>query len=563
MAFHKVHCPRCGRVISADQLAFDFGDIINDALEKLNKRIFGRDTTWYDLIGFRLCLYLTLDDLISDYGFTQGGEGIYRGTFHFTTDHLIKHILKIANWPGTKIEDLISNDDHVAFGNLTNYMSISSGDFDRNELRDNIQMILTRANSAPQATIVKFDVEVYMATDDHGQRFANRLLVIFDDGERKIINKFVCQGDEGRPCGKTLYGQSGLYHEIVIGLAGTARVGKTAYLASIIASLMRKGDGIRSLGHPQNVLTYLAFTGEGWDTFNHDLLKPYMEGRLIPKTAVIKEETTDSKETIPMFSLTFQIKTGQKTRNIIFTFVDMPGEVYDGQADFVMERRIIQSASMIWFCIAPSQVEQREVVAAADQVNINLMNAFTNIRQTMEAISMIKKIPAVVLITRSDEVANHYRLFNASFNPYASSQNPMKYFDEKNEKTPWLDENGTLYYDHMKWFIERSANYLDENNNAISATIQDIFGYFTPFAVASYGFDADNPYADERDNFPNPSMIEGPFLWTLAYLGILPCCLEDKEIRHKKQMLFFDQEYEVDVHRKITAKTREQIFYKK
>ena len=74
MTFHKVHCPRCGRVMMANELAFDFGEIINIALEKAKNRTFGSTEEWYELKKYNLCLYLTLDDLVKDYGIKKESE---------------------------------------------------------------------------------------------------------------------------------------------------------------------------------------------------------------------------------------------------------------------------------------------------------------------------------------------------------------------------------------------------------------------------------------------------------------------------------------------------------
>ena len=61
MAFHVIHCPVCGKVMGANELAFDFGELINIALEKMKNRHFGSSEEWFDLTKLRLCLYLTLE----------------------------------------------------------------------------------------------------------------------------------------------------------------------------------------------------------------------------------------------------------------------------------------------------------------------------------------------------------------------------------------------------------------------------------------------------------------------------------------------------------------------
>ena len=97
MAFHVVHCPVCGKVMGANELAFDFGELINIALEKMKNRHFGSSEEWFDLTKLRLCLYLTLENLVKDYGFKQSSDNSYRGKFVFTTDNLGKQLVKIAN----------------------------------------------------------------------------------------------------------------------------------------------------------------------------------------------------------------------------------------------------------------------------------------------------------------------------------------------------------------------------------------------------------------------------------------------------------------------------------
>lgn len=539
MAFHKVHCPRCGRVMAANELAFDFGKLVNIALEKMKNRHFGASDEWFDLTGLNLCLYLTLEDLVNEYGFATTSEGTYKGTFHFTTDKLGEQLVKIADTPRTSI-DILASTIGLEYEKLTYFMA-KSREIDQDELAEKIQEIAYRVKNNKGATIVSFDVIVKMETDDQGNSFANKLEVKFDDGKTRNISKFVCKGKKGYPCGKELYGHAGRYKEIIIGLAGTATVGKTAYLAALLASIMREGNGVENLGYDQDVLINIAYSGDGWKAFKADLLEPYIYGKKITKTPVLRDTSSDNKEAIPLFSLTFRVNN---RTNYIFTFIDMPGEVYDSGlesedgADFVTaQREIIRSADMIWLCIAPSQIAQRQIVATADQVNVNIMEAFANIEKTMQAIQMNKKIPTAVLITRSDEATEDYGIFNPGFNPFASSSRPMKYLEEKTVHSPWVNERGALFYNNMKWFIEKSYKYLNISP-AIPATIENIFGNFTPLAVASYGFSVDNPFADRANgsDFPNPSMIEAPFLWTLAVLGIIPVYNEELVTKERKKM---------------------------
>ena len=533
MAFHKIHCPRCGRTMYADELAFDFGEVVNIALEKAKNRTFGRNEEWYDLTQLNLCLYLTLDDLKQEYNFTQAADGNYEGNFTFTTEHLAKQLVRLADSanPNMSVDILASGTDMVEYEKLTRAMA-KSGDVDIQRLASKIQELAVRIQRNRNAAITGFHVKVNMQKDDQSNLFANRLSVKFDDGEIKNITKFHCKGDLGKPCGKVLYGHAGQFEEIIIGLAGTACVGKTAYLASLLACILRKGNGIERLGHDQQVVTNLAYTDKAYEDFERDLLGPYTNCKKITKTPYIFDKVGDA-EAISLFSLTFSINR----KKYIFTFIDMPGEVFDDEengADIISNnRQIIKEASAIWLCIAPAQIAGEAVIAGGGQVNNDLGKAFANLSKTMATIG--REIPTAVLITCSDLIEEKYDLFYNEFNPFAGKDNPMRYLNEKTKGTPWVSEAGELYYSNMSWFIQNAYKYLSsESGQKLPESIEAIFGAFTPFAVASYGKEINNPFAVEDDNsIPRPSMIEGPFLWTMAELGIIPT-YEEKLIQWKE-----------------------------
>lgn len=535
MAFHEVHCPRCGRKMFADELAFDFGEIINIALEKAKNRTFGKNEEWYDLTNLKLCLYLSLDDLKREYGFEATGEGTYQKQFKFTTKHLADHLVKLADSanPNMSVGILASTIELVEYEKLTKAMALSAG-VDSTELAERIQEVANRIQRNPNAEIATFHVTVNMQKDDRNQYFANRLLVKFDDGDYRNITRFVCKGEKGRPCGKVLYGHAGQFKEIIIGLAGTARVGKTAYLASLLASILRKGNGIERLGHEQSVITNLAYADESFERFKKDLLDPYANCEKITKTANIFDKVGDT-EAISLFSLTFSIRSRGTNNKYIFTFIDMPGEVFDdsqnGANDVLNNRQIITDASMIWLCIAPAQVAGGAVVAGGDQVNTDLGRAFANLSLTMAAINRAQQIPTAVLITCSDLIKEEYGLFNSSFNPFEGKNNSMQSLEGKTKNSPWVSQNGELYYSNMHWFVESAFEYLNSEQNGLPQSIENIFGRFTPFAIASYGKAIDNPFeVVQGNNIPTPSMIEAPFLWTLGVLGLLPVYKEEEVI---------------------------------
>lgn len=538
MTFHKVHCPRCGRVMMANELAFDFGEIINIALEKAKNRTFGSTEEWYELKKYNLCLYLTLDDLVKDYGIKKESERSYRGFYKFTVDHLQKQIVKLAdsNDPKFDIDKIISDSNLIEFNALTKAMAKSS-DENYRDLAKDIQSLANKvkknmgSDNKGSTVIASFMVDVIMQEDDQGNLFANRLLVEFDDHDRKNITRFVCKGNKGEPCGKILYGQAGQYKEIIIGMAGTARVGKTAYLASLLACTLRKGRNNKKLGHPQKVIKNIAFIDKAYDDFERDLLEPYVRSDKIKKTPIIFDGAEKGTAAVSLFSMTFAINGG---KSYIFTFIDMPGEVYDKDGNIVTDsgeklgldiienkRRIIKSADVIWTCISAEQV-LGESMPGPEQVTDDWDQAIMNLGNTMRAIDCDGRIPQAVLVTKSDFAEEGFGLCHKDFNPFAGPDNPIRSFKEKDEKTPWVSMNGQLYFSNMKWFIKKTLDFI-ENQPGMATSIYTYLGKFTPFAVASYGRNIDNIVAlvDEEEGLPEPSMIEGPFLWTLGILGLI------------------------------------------
>ena len=462
-----------------------------------------------------------------------------------------KYIERLSNVNGTTI-DAIARELGIEYESLTQFMALQKGE-DIDELAEKIQEIAIQLVRNPNAEIARFDVEVLMEEDDRGQLFANSLLVTY--GSEVIrVSRFVCRGNRGIPCGNALYGHAGRFEEIIIGLAGTARVGKTAYLAALLASIMRRSDGDTKLGFDQDVLINVAYNSEEFQSFQEKILNPYVRGDKI-------EKTPEKGEAIPLFSLTFKVN---RKKNYIFTFIDMPGEIYDkNEADegakFVLSsREIIKYARMIWLCVTPSQILGEEMVATSDRVNIDFKGAIKNIGNTMKAINVHGKIPTAVLITRSDEAKADANIFKPKFNPFSTQSAPIDIIEDKNENTWWVSREGYLYFDHMKWFIQRSYRYLNQTSE-LPVSIEDIFGKFTPFAVAAYGFSIDNPYAN-NSRLPTPSMIEGPFLWSLAVLGIIPAYEERTKIYEEKKFFRTIQIERIENER-ITEEEIDHLFY--
>ena len=161
MAFHKVHCPRCGRIMHANELAFDIGKIINAALEEAKNRVFGATEEWFDLTQLNLCLYLTLDDLKKKYHLQENEDGTWEGEIRFKAKDLGEQLLYLAHSdnPNMSLEILKNDTNIIEYNRLTKTMSLSA-DRDLRQLGENISKLADRILRNEAAEIAKFRIRV-------------------------------------------------------------------------------------------------------------------------------------------------------------------------------------------------------------------------------------------------------------------------------------------------------------------------------------------------------------------------------------------------------------------
>lgn len=514
MSHYLAHCTKCGEVTNADRLAFDFGELINKAILKAASRQFGADNKWEPLVGLDFRLYYTCRDLEQIYKL-RGGESC---KFIFTVKQLRFQIQRFAK---VQFGSLVGKDtDTIEYNNLIQRVKFRDQygkDVDVQELASKIKEVvdLCSKQKSPDENeiIAQFNVRIVMIDDDCGNKFAKKLEIEYEDGIYQNVTSNVCPN-----CGKKFYPEVGRYEEIIIAMAGSARVGKTAYLAALVYNLIEKKNGVASVIEAKN---------EDWEFFRSVILEKFRNGEKIDKTAF-----EGGGETIPLFSI--QIKVFDK--NYIFTFIDMPGEAFDNPEEtegdaginfIINERRIIKYAQMIWFCVAPEQIDadiakMRKITnLQQDAVNTKTAQVMANIRSTMQAVNMDRRMNAAVLVTMSDQIFGD----DAPEGLFAPSVNVCEEYIVK----------GCLDYQKTSEFCELSKGYLEHAVDIVN-TINDIFRGYSVFAVAAYGQNLPNANQEEMELLnligqndaalngrggitPIPSMVELPFLWTLATLG--------------------------------------------
>ncbi|MCD7884883.1 MAG: hypothetical protein LUI87_14445, partial [Lachnospiraceae bacterium] len=524
--------------------------------------------------------YYTWRDLSAEpYNCRDGVSSLFR----FTVKNLKEHLRRLAMVDSFKrISVLGTNTNDKIYDILTRKIKTPLQEGKKITHQDDIDLEDHAANIAAVVmlcdqkndddVIAEFHVEVILSEDDQGRKFAKSLRVEYTDGMVEVVLNNVCPF-----CGKSFYAEVGKHEEIIICMAGSARVGKTAYLAALVDCIERNGRGFAEV---------VPSDDPEWTFFRTSILEKYQRGKKIDKT-----QFEGSGETIPLFSL----EIGILGRHYIFTFIDMPGEAFssddkDKRLNFVTnDRKIVKYAQMIWFCVAPAQVDIAvkkvsglTITDKEDRIDTNMAKVMGNIASTMQYVSPGKKKNAAVLITMSDLIMNDEQ----------RSYGDELYLKNVNCFNTYF-QNGYFDFNLSRDFMGVSREYLHRAGRVVTS-LDQMFARYGTFAVAAYGkqiagsnavadladlasasltmedtadedsmmMDADgsmdldmsgslddllfdeDPVGtaieedDDDDDFTaEPSMVELPFLWTLAALGKIPA--KAHVVRTEQRKKFF------------------------
>lgn len=393
------------------------------------------------------------------------------------------------------------------------------------------------------------DFKILYKQDDRGNSFPNIIKYSLSNGKIFMIDELSCPH-----CGAPIKGTLGEHKQFVIGMIGSARVGKTAYLASLVDRIDPE-PGIESID--RNIFVKIGESGIGKATFIDTILSSYRKNEPIPKTPPVNGW-------VPVFCLEVSINETY----YIFTFVDMPGEVFcRGEdesdysyldEDFIMNtQRIITNSHMLWFCIDPIQVdpiiqktqEQIGNIGKSDRVVADLDKLFDAVAQKLKYIQVAsennEKKEAAILITKSDTIGEEFDLLERR--------------SENERLTKRVDNISYFDFEKHKEHSQKVKNYLEEKRHMLIPSFEEMFKDFNLFAVASYGVDLHSQIPGRK-----PSNVEHPFLWTCAVLGILPC--EPKKIIKteivKTGVFLSRRTEEVQKIENIDIK-REELFFQK
>ena len=217
-------------------------------------------------------------------------------------------------------------------------------------------------------------------------------------------------------CHQPLFQSAGLGREIVIGLLGSERVGKSTCIAATIQNFLISANGMsRDAFH-----FALPDNDERWrKTVQKPLLDRYNAGWAVRKTDLNVEGTA--------FCATIQAIGAEP---LILTFIDMPGEYMHAKGTGNVDTKwvdnyldLYKEVDVFWFCIDGSQLtqsitaeggyNQRNEYDMAHLVDVDILNRNLSFMQA-RIVQRKKELgkgdfmsPAAIIFTKSDEASGH------------------------------------------------------------------------------------------------------------------------------------------------------------
>ena len=333
-------------------------------------------------------------------------------------------------------------------------------------------------------------------------------------------------------CRHPLYAHAGLHPEIVIGLLGSERVGKSTVIAATIHAGQRSSGMWKNKKDNWNFDFPITGDDSQWDGVERDLLQPYEKGRAVIKTLIGKA----SHE----FCVSLEMNVPEYPGKVTVTFVDLPGEYLNANIDMLRThcKGLFDNADLYWLCLDIVQLQSNNNIEFMNRHGYNISlehpdgrvktpeelerecdehiihpDRFGGLRAIQNELNNFKG-RAAILLTKSDEFSSAPVLFNPSTS--TANADALIYDTSAVDDGLGLRENK---------FIAQSRKVLEtayEDYPAWPENLEEIFGDRAFFSVSAYGF-SPLPKDSLQTKLPiNPYHTRWPMIWTLAVLGYLP-----------------------------------------
>lgn len=336
-------------------------------------------------------------------------------------------------------------------------------------------------------------------------------------------------------CGHRLSEAVGRAPEVVVGLAGGERAGKTATMTAIAAVLT--GGKYVHLGLDMQVMQH----DKMWSEQLAKDIERYNEGRAVVKTLQIAGENMAGLQTRSLL-----IRFGRLER--VFTFVDMPGEMWAGSNGLTNEffqqySGLYTALDCIWLMVSKFSVyqfgasfsgtltpeqqkifhkiaENPDTIRAADPRTLDstlatLKSHLAGMGSAMPPIAVIITKPDVCMAQWDAEAVLKYRMF-----PFGKNAAPIN----RSETADVLqkEHSGRVQLKENAFWRRGSLvrSFLCEKNSSLPRAVERSCSKRFYFSLAPYG----HPCIGENDppDPPTPFHELFPLLWTMAITGMIP-----------------------------------------
>lgn len=416
-----IHCPVCGELIKKEDIQFSIGDLAERALKKA--------------MEFNNGVAGNFIDVDNAFCFTNKNASLWMFTKGEIEDVCNKHNGWFTIDEETILDRFIGDENRNKLYECREFFQDEAYDDSNKQLVDIINFAREKFPDAVAVKNVLDNDTIYSlikyALDSRGDESADPLFrtklelrnTECDDGDM-LLASITTAGEQASTmkkicpnCYHELSRMAGKYEEKIVCFMGSPTAGKTAYLTSMIHYLEDNGSDI-------GVSVSLSDLGEGNEDsqyFEKYCLEPFKYGFAPIKTDADK---------FPHISVLFKDeKTNKKT---LYTFVDMPGEIFaqenDGDvmqmdaASILSNRKIITKADVIWFCIASEQMFEVDSQILNDDDSRRAMdtgNKQIDTRATIELYHLGTKVkgimdlmferkedipPVAIIITKSDQL---------------------------------------------------------------------------------------------------------------------------------------------------------------
>ena len=344
-------------------------------------------------------------------------------------------------------------------------------------------------------------------------------------------------------CGRRLPAVLGLAPEIIVGLIGGPRAGKTSCMTAVIAALYN--------GNYSNL-------GLGLDVYTEDPSWISLKAEIDKYNANLKITKTDDHDVeVPSYSFLLSLGKPPHKSNCVLTFVDMPGEFWQKDGTGITKEfyakysQLYNSIDCVWSVISTLSVndvnlgdksetaERLKAETSEDEkivANSSYIYLRNNFRNLQEHLKRGKIPPTVILISKTDcaiqerqyeREAKAYRLFPVG--------EDVRYSNRKDVESVFMpDDDFTLNGKEFFGFGRDARQYIGDKNPALLNAIEESCPDRFYVAMAAYGKKANEPTPGKANTpaysggqRPSPYHEIFPLLWTLCITGKLvmhhPC----------------------------------------